>query len=272
MAEEKKRKIQFPLNGSRVPFQKIPKPPDHIRSDFEILKRLLQMRDPLPETLDAVIVCGSDLLHVADGAARLCKQYAAKRQQPLFIVTGGRGKLTPQHWSSEAEVFGARMTTRGVPPSQMLLETKSETTTSNFCNSKAQLGSLYQEGRVNVLMVTADDVMLKRAILTAQKVFPNSHIVGFSPGHFTFDRAPGKTSAAAWRQRLLWTQVNELGRLVKYQKEKTADFNPITVSTAELRAATRIGGFLMEDASIPRDAKDHLQFWISALHSALDLS
>jgi glucose-1-phosphate thymidylyltransferase len=259
----------FPLKGSRVLFQKPLEAPKEVRRAFEVLKGRLQVQDALPEKPDAVVVCGSDLLHVADEAAHVYHNYVAKGQRLHFVITGGHGKLTPPHWSTEADAFGARMAELGVLPSQIILETKADTMTSNLRNGKRELE--LKQLHVSSLLVIADDAQLRRAVLTAQKEFPGVQIAGHAPGHFDLDRAPEEWSVEEWRQRLLWTEVNELGRLVKYQIENTAEFAPVAVSKDQLQAAICIGDHLTEDQSIPQKARRYLLIWLSALHAALDL-
>jgi uncharacterized SAM-binding protein YcdF (DUF218 family) len=241
-----------------------------ILNDFETLRGRLEVQDTLPETPDAVIVCGSDLLHVADIAAHLYHKYARRGQKLPFVISGGHGKLTPPGWSTEAEVFGARMTELGVPLSHLILEAKADTLTSNVRNSKQELGRYRKEAHVSSLIITTDDAQLRRAVLTAQKEFPGVEIAGYAPGHFDVHRAPEGWPIEEWRQRLLWMVVNELGRLVKYQEAGTAEFSVFAVSKDHVQAAIRIGDHLMKDRSIPERAQRHLETWIFELQAALE--
>jgi hypothetical protein len=261
---------RFPLRHSRIPSHGEWHPTEENLEDFAVLKQLLDMKGAsFDERPAAVIVCGSDLLHVADKACTLYLRSVETGDCLPVVVTGGRGKLTPPCWSTEAEEFCKRMINRGVPRDHIILETKATNTSENMRNSKKELLLVHPNLSINSLVVVADDAQLRRAVLTAEKEFVGVNIVGGPPGYFDFDFAPADWPLDEWQQRLLWTEVNEVGRLVNYSREGMGYFSPISISRSELKAASRIGKSLMEDVSIPHEAKCHLQIWVDVLQAAL---
>jgi uncharacterized SAM-binding protein YcdF (DUF218 family) len=128
------------------------------------------------EPADVILVlCSHDPIVADRGADLFLAGYA-----PLVVVSGGSGAITRRMWTEpEAEVFARRAIERGVPPEQVLLETRSTNTGENVLFTRKLLEA---KGRdPDRFLVVQKPYMERRAYATFRQVWPEKQVQVTSP-------------------------------------------------------------------------------------------
>src|ERR1035437_4845667 len=179
-------------------------PIEQVRQPLETLISFLAMTDGVAPA-DLMVVLGSNCVSVPNHAAQLYKQGCA----PQLLLSGRRGRLSegiPEHLT-EAEFFRDLAVRAGVPPTAILLETKSANMLQNI-RLTAKLVS--KCGRV---VLVTQPVLQRRAWATAQKWWPSQLAILNCPLPWrpTFQ-------VAGWSELLglAGLAVGEIERLPKY--------------------------------------------------------
>lgn len=132
------------------------------------------MHQPL-EKADCVLALGSYDIRIAERAAELFLQNFA----PFIIFSGGRGRLTPDEWDTEADMFKKRAVEMGVPEDKVLVENKSTNTGENVQFTKELLISRGLDPKKIILV--QKPYMERRVYATFKKIWPEKQYVVTSP-------------------------------------------------------------------------------------------
>jgi hypothetical protein len=205
-------------------------PIDQVRQALETLIPFLAITDDIPSA-DLMVVLGSNYMDVPNHAAQLYKQGYASQ----LLFSGKRGRLSegiPEHLT-EAEFFRDLALRAGVPPSAILLETKS---TNMLQNIQFTIEPVSKHGRV---MLVTQPVLQRRAWATAQKWWPSQTAIVNCPPPWrpTFQ-------TAGWSELLGLARlaVGEIERLPEYGKK--GDLAPQIITLAVFEAYRRVKAIL----------------------------
>lgn len=162
-----------------------------------------------PEPADCIVGMGSHDIRVAERAAELFLQGYA----PLLVFSGGRGRLTPLEWTSEAEVFAQVAIRMGVPEHAILTEKASTNTGENVRFTK----TLLEEKVITVqkILFIHKPYMERRAYATFRQQWPEVEIVANSP-QLSFDQYPNDIVS---KEEMLNVMVGDLQRIQEYPSQ-----------------------------------------------------
>ena len=182
-----------------------------------------------PQKSDAIVALGSYDLNVPKWAAKLYHEKYA----PFIVMSGGKGRLTPEQWqSTEAEKFAEIAIEEGVPEEKILLDAESTITRDNVINS---LAILKIHGiSTNQLLVVTFPFHEKRAHAFFQKYSPQTNLI-FSAPPTTFQTYPNENIN---KEELIHILVGEVLRLVEYTKREY--ITPVEVPTEILDSAEQL--------------------------------
>jgi uncharacterized SAM-binding protein YcdF (DUF218 family) len=122
-----------------------------------------------------LVLCSHDLVVADRGADLFLAGYA-----PLLVVSGGSGAITRRIWEEpEAEVFARRAIERGVPPAQVLLETRSTNTGENVRFTRELLAAKGMDPER--FLVVQKPYMERRAYATFRQVWSDKQVQVTSP-------------------------------------------------------------------------------------------
>jgi uncharacterized SAM-binding protein YcdF (DUF218 family) len=128
-----------------------------------------------PRKADVILALGSYNPKVANRAAELYLQGYSR----LIVMTGGRGRLTPANWPSEAEYFADVAIQLGVPKEHILLEPKSTNTEENILFSRSLLAKKLPH--ISSVLLVTKPYMERRAWATFKKRWPEVELTVTSP-------------------------------------------------------------------------------------------
>lgn len=89
------------------------------------------------EKADVIVAFGSYDIRVAERAVELFLAGWA----PVLLFSGGRGRLTPKAWDTEADEFARRAVELGVSQEKILIENESSNSGENILFTKQLLAS-----------------------------------------------------------------------------------------------------------------------------------
>lgn len=148
---------------------------DRIRPLVERIWQYHQLHHELSHADAIVALCSHDTV-VAERAAQLFLDGWA----PLLIFAGGLGAITRRLWSEpEAEQFARIAARMGVPPRDILTETRSTNTGENVLFTRQMTVGLGLE--IRKVIVVQKPYMERRAYATFRKVWPEAEVIVTSP-------------------------------------------------------------------------------------------
>ncbi len=123
------------------------------------------------EKADCILVLGANDLRVPERGAQLFLEKWA----PLLIFTGGRGRLTPPDWKTEAEKFAQVAIARGVPQDKIIIENKSTNTQENIEFTKNLLA--HKGINPDKIILVHQPYMLRRALAVIDKHWTGKKVI-----------------------------------------------------------------------------------------------
>lgn len=165
----------------------------------------LRMDMPLEEA-DCLIVLGSHDLRVAQHGTQLFLEGWA----PLIVFSGGRGRITKNWSTTEAERFMEIALNAGVPSAKIRIEDNSTNTGENILFTDTLLNN---EGlRVSKWIVVHKPYMGRRTNATMKKLLPEKRAIINTPPI----RFETYLSSAKRREEFFHMLVGELQRVMLY--------------------------------------------------------
>jgi uncharacterized SAM-binding protein YcdF (DUF218 family) len=155
---------------------------------------------------DAIIVLGSNDLRVADRAAELFLANFA----PIIVCTGGRGRLTENWETTEAEALTERLIAAGIPADNILVEPTATNTGENITRSRQLLAD---HGIVpRSIIAVQKPYMDRRSYATFKKVWPEVEVMVTSPHIAWADYCTGDMQ----KEYVINAMVGDLQRIKTY--------------------------------------------------------
>ena len=124
---------------------------------------------------DIIVAFGSYDIRVAERAAELFLAGWA----PVLLFSGGRGRLTPAEWDTEADEFTRYAITLGVPREKILTENKSANSGENILFTKNLLAAHGIHPRT--VIVVQKPYMERRAFASCKKQWEGPDFIMASP-------------------------------------------------------------------------------------------
>lgn len=206
------------------------------------------------------MVFGSDLLEIPKRAVGVAKALSVQ----LVIPSGGRGRLTPPDWITEAERF-AEVFWQEAPAIRVHPEPHARTTHEN-----AKFGwKIFRDalGASSTLVVMQIPIQSLRARKMLEFVIDAS---GLSEGerpviisHSAFETSldhplPG-WPVSFWRQRQLFEAFGEIGGLLAWQNPVDGNIARTLIPFSLLDDALLVARFLLDDPSITDEEKGKIR-------------
>jgi uncharacterized SAM-binding protein YcdF (DUF218 family) len=171
----------------------------------KILWDYLCMHHPLQKA-DCIIGMGSYDMRIAERAADLFLEGWA----PFLVFSGGRGRLTPPEWITEADVFAEIAIKKGVPAEKIIRENQSTNTGENVTFTKRLLE---EKGIVvHSALFVHKSYMERRAYATFRKQWPELKVTAASP-MVSFEDYP---IPAVPKEEMINVMVGDLQRIKDY--------------------------------------------------------
>lgn len=261
----------FPMLGStangRVPLL----PGIEIQNAWKRLGPYLIVNDALPEKVDTALMFGGDLTAVAEGAARLATEYCIS----TIAVAGGRGRLTPQDWWSEAAVL-AEIIQKLLPDAHVFVEHASANTRQNAAFGFHIIR--HNVGTPPALLGIQIPLQSLRAKKTLEHVVLTSdlHVSEWPEIYF---RAPFDLTLTNpllgwalefWMQRWLYEAVGEISGLIEQQTPGKVSIAQTKIPRNFLLDAKLIADYLSGDESIPPENQKTLERWLGMIRRHLE--
>jgi len=159
------------------------------------------------QTADFILALGSHDERVARHAADLVLQGLA----PLFVPSGGFGKVTREIWKiPEGEIFAKIAIDRGVSPSKILIEDRATNTGENITRTRDLLA--LNRIKVSSGILVTKPYMRRRAFATATKQWPEIEWIVSSP-NLSFNEYPDGGLSA---EQMIELMVGDLQRIKLY--------------------------------------------------------
>ncbi len=171
----------------------------------QVLWRYLCM-DHQPEKVDCIVGMGSYDIRVAQHCAELFLQEYA----PVIIFTGGRGRLTPAEWITEADAYAEKAMHMGVPAENIVIENKSTNTGENVRFTR----EILKERGISVqkVLFVHKPYMERRTYATFKKEWPELEVIASSP-QIPFEDYPTDMIP---KHEMIDVMVGELQRIKDY--------------------------------------------------------
>lgn len=161
------------------------------------------------EKADAIVAFGSYDIRVAERAAELFLAGWA----PILLFSGGRGRLTPPGWDTEADEFARRAMDLGVPREKILIENKSANSGENILFTK----NLLTEHRIHpqTVIVVHKPYMERRAFASCKKQWEGPEFIMASP-ELSYEEYPTDTIP---KDEFIKDMVGDLERIKLYPEK-----------------------------------------------------
>lgn len=162
------------------------------------------------EKADVIVTFGSYDIRVAERAAQLFLAEWA----PLLLFSGGRGRLTPAAWDTEAEEFMRRAVALGVLEERILIENKSTNSGENILFTKELLAShgIYPKS----VIVVHKPYMERRAYAACKKQWEGPEFIMTSP-QVSFEEYMTDTIS---KDEFIKDMVGDLERIKLYPEKR----------------------------------------------------
>ena len=120
-----------------------------------------------PVPVDFAFVLGSPTLSSIEPAIELYRE-----NKTSWIMISGHGPLLQNGTPSEAEIYRNYAVSKGVPASQILIETRATNTKENFLFTRDVIESQFGWNNIRRVSISGKPFHMRRALMTARAHWP----------------------------------------------------------------------------------------------------